>query len=254
MIIYEERHFLFASKVAGISSQRVDAPKFDKLEESPKDTLEQQLEQYIIARDGKLGFLQLVHRLDRVASGIVLFARSSKALSRLHESLRKREWEKFYLAFVYFKTDIPMENQLEDWLVHGDRKAFVGTSRDREAKLSRLEYKVLLKKKNTAMLGIRLHTGRYHQIRAQLSHRGWSILGDIAYGGPGISYPGIALHHVDLSVPHPIEKGQRAHAYLPPSKELLGAVEYNAQETELALKKFQEWRIASLSEPKQLLS
>ena len=246
MIIYEERHFLFASKVAGISSQRVDAPALDSASSSPQDTLEQQLERFIVERDGKLGFLQLVHRLDRVASGIVLFARSSKALSRLHESLRKRLWQKYYLAFVYCKNEITNGSVLEDWLVHGDRKAYVGMQSDADAKLSKLEYRVLLKKKNTALLAIRLHTGRYHQIRAQLSSRGWPILGDVAYGGASIPYPGIALHHVDLSVPHPILQDQRAHAFLPPSGELLEAVQFSRTECDESLKKFEQWRLQAL--------
>jgi 23S rRNA pseudouridine1911/1915/1917 synthase len=146
-------------------------------------------------------FLEPIHRLDKPVSGLVLFARTSKALSRLQEQMRERHIEKIYEAWVEGSPKA-MTGMLRHHLLHGAFRAEVSP----QGKEAILEYQVLKQEKNRAHLRLVLHTGRYHQIRAQLSAIGCPILGDTKYGSR-VPWPhGIALRASELSFKHPVTK------------------------------------------------
>jgi 23S rRNA pseudouridine1911/1915/1917 synthase len=146
-------------------------------------------------------FLHPVHRLDKAVSGLVLFARTSKALSRLQEMMRDRKIVKIYHALV--EGDLPAEQgRLVHHLIHGSFRAEIS----REGKESILEYSVLKREKGTTLLEINLLTGRYHQIRAQLSAIGCPVLGDEKYGSKKSWKKGIALHHSEMRFELPVTK------------------------------------------------
>ncbi len=187
--IYLDNHLLVVSKAAGVATQ---------------PDLHEELKQWLKERFGKPGnvFLEPIHRLDRPVSGLVLFARTSKALSRLNESMRNREIQKTYLARVE-KPVSPMEATITNYLVHDDFRARVVDQKHPEAKEAILHYEVLKNEKDHALLKIELKTGRYHQIRAQFSYMGHPVIGDQKYGSRQAEKK-IALHHAELSFLHPV--------------------------------------------------
>jgi 23S rRNA pseudouridine1911/1915/1917 synthase len=146
-----------------------------------------------------------VHRLDREVSGVVLFARTSKALSRLNEEIRTRRVEKIYHALL---EGVPLEKNgvLEHWLVHGSHAAKVVPAGSTGARLARLEYRALRHDEGLTLVEVRLETGRYHQIRAQLAEMGCPIAGDGRYGSRRATPGRIALHHRRLTFAHPVRK------------------------------------------------
>ena len=176
-------------------------------------TLERQVKQFLKEKYNKPGnvYLGVPHRLDRPASGVVVFARNSKAAARLAEQFRERDVRKVYWALVERAPD-PPEGELVDWLQKAPDQAHVAvvppeTGGAREA---RLRYRTL---HNGALIEIELLTGRTHQIRVQLATRGWPIVGDIQYGaktrlsfGPAADLRDepIALHARSLTILHPI--------------------------------------------------
>jgi len=147
-----------------------------------------------------------VHRLDRAVSGIVLFACTDKALSRLNAEMRAHRFTKIYHAVVSGAPQQP-EGSLRNFLIHDDHHAEVSDEKHPDARECLLDYRVLKQSKNQTVLEIRLHTGRYHQIRAQLSAIGCPVIGDEKYGSE-IRLPGgvIALHHAQLTLTHPVSK------------------------------------------------
>lgn len=195
LILFEDNHILVASKEACLPTQKTPAGILG---------LEELLQAFIKKRDLKPAgvFLHAVHRLDSKASGIVLFAKSKKALSRLNESMRDMDCKKEYYALVE-GTLANSEGILEHTLVHGDHKAYV----DPKGKKAKLHYTVLKIDQGKTLLQIDLKTGRYHQIRAQLSAIGHPIIGDTKYGS-SITLPGgaIALQHFRISFEHPVKK------------------------------------------------
>lgn len=193
IIKYEDNHVLVADKPHGILTQ-----------EGEGDSLEQRCKQYIKEKYNKPGnvFLAAVHRLDKPAAGLVLFARTSKALSRLNESMRAGLISKTYVAKVEGILE-EKEATLEHNLIHGDHKAFV--SEDPSAKKALLTYKVLREDRNVSTVEIKLITGRYHQIRAQFAAIGHPLVGDRKYGSQ-IASANLQLVHAEISFPHPITK------------------------------------------------
>ena len=199
--IFCDNHLLVLDKPHGLLTQ-------------PSGTDEPSLEAagkaWVKAAFGKPGavFLEAVHRIDRVVGGLVLFARTSKALSRLNEAMRQGAIRKGYLARV---QGIPTqaEGVLVDWLLHGDGAAVAVPEGTPEARRCELRYRLLeARRDGTALLEIDLKTGRYHQIRAQLSRAGWPIVGDTKYGGSPSGAPlgGIALLSNCLELLHPVTK------------------------------------------------
>jgi len=200
-VIYEDNHIIVVNKRVG------DIVQGDKTGDKP---LSEVVKEYIKDKYNKPGevFLGVVHRLDRPTTGIVVFARTSKALTRLNELFKNRETQKTYWAVVKNK---PPKN--EDQLIHYlKRNEKNNTSKAHlkevpDSKMAHLDYKVVKELNNYTVLEINLHTGRHHQIRAQLSAIGSPIKGDLKYGFDR-SNPdgGIHLHARTLVFIHPVSK------------------------------------------------
>jgi 23S rRNA pseudouridine1911/1915/1917 synthase len=200
-ILHEDNHIIVISKRVG------DIVQGDKTGDKP---LSEIVKEYIKEKYNKAGevYLGVVHRLDRPTTGIVVFARTSKALTRLNELFSNRETQKTYWAIV--KNQPP---KMEDTLIHYlKRNEKNNTSKAHikevaESKKASLDYKIIKKLDNYFALEIHLHTGRHHQIRAQLSAIGCPIKGDLKYGFDR-SNPdgGIHLHARKLVFIHPVSK------------------------------------------------
>jgi 23S rRNA pseudouridine1911/1915/1917 synthase len=198
-IVFCDNHILVVSKPAGISTQ----PHLGS-----DHNVTDQAKAWIKKEYKKPGavFLEPIHRLDKPVSGLVLFARTSKALSRLQEMMRQRQILKTYFAWV--EGILPaLEGTLEHFLVHDAYKARVVTSSHPQAKLARLHYTLIEKKERLSFVEIQLETGRYHQIRAQFSSIGCPVAGDAKYGSShSVKSETIALHHGRLTFSHPVTK------------------------------------------------
>lgn len=195
-ILYEDNHLLILNKPAGILTQP-SGTEYANLEDQAKSYLKMTYQ-----KPGNV-YLHAVHRLDRAVSGIVVFAKTSKALSRLNEMMRKHESKKFYQAVVAGVLAGP--RTLEHFLVHDDHIAQVASPKDPKAKLCRLHYKVLKQGKSNSLIEIELETGRYHQIRAQMAASGHSIMGDVKYGNrQALPEGAIALQHHHFEMVHPV--------------------------------------------------
>jgi 23S rRNA pseudouridine1911/1915/1917 synthase len=170
--------------------------------------LEDWAREWVRVEKGKPGavFLNAVHRIDRGVSGIVLFARTSKALSRLNEDIRNRNCGKIYHALVEGVPRKPSDT-LVHWLSHEHHRAVVCQEGDAGVQRAVLRYQTLRRVGDMSLLEVDLETGRYHQIRAQFSAIGCPIAGDDKYGSKQKADDGsIALHHRRLEVVHPTKK------------------------------------------------
>ncbi len=195
--IYEDNHQIVFNKPSGLLTQPSG---------TEQDSLEAIAKHWIKEKYKKPGnvFLEAVHRIDKPVSGIVLFARTSKALTRLNESIRDKKSKKTYLTLVegIVKTDNAV---LEHYLIHDDFHASISSPADPQAKIARLHYNVVKHYATCTLLEIALETGRYHQIRVQLAAIGHPILGDVKYGSTiPFAVGKIALHHSQLVIPHPV--------------------------------------------------
>jgi 23S rRNA pseudouridine1911/1915/1917 synthase len=200
-ILHEDNHLIVVNKRVG------DIVQGDKTGDKP---LSEVVKEYIKDKYNKPGevFLGVVHRLDRPTTGIVVFARTSKALTRMNELFSSRETQKTYWAIVKNKPE-----KSEDKLIHFiKRNEKNNTSKAHikevpESKLASLDYRIFKELNNYFALEINLHTGRHHQIRAQLSAIGSPIKGDLKYGFDR-SNPdgGIHLHARKLVFTHPVTK------------------------------------------------
>lgn len=200
-ILYEDNHCLAVVKPGGLLIAG---------DKTGDETLLDRSKQYIKVKYNKPGdvFLGNVHRLDRPVSGVALLARTSKSAARLAEQFRNGTVEKIYHCWV---NGVPARSQqtITDWLLKSSNRNTVKvvspeTAGARDAKLT---YRVLEVRGRRALLEVQLHTGRSHQIRVQLSSRGWSILGDVKYGGPRCEDRSIiALHARSLLFQHPTKK------------------------------------------------
>jgi 23S rRNA pseudouridine1911/1915/1917 synthase len=178
-------------------------------------TLEALAKAYLKEKYGKPGnvYLGIPHRLDRPVSGVVLFARNSKAAGRLAEQFEKRQVKKVYWAIVEGHVE-PAEGLWEDWLrkLPEEARAEVVPAEAADAKAARLHYRRLHAGSDWSLLEIELETGRMHQIRVQAASRGHPLLGDVLYGstrsfGPPAELPRdrwIALHARSLMFLHPL--------------------------------------------------
>ncbi len=202
MILYEDNHIIVANKPAGINTQ----PDPKKSAESLEDILKK----YIKKKYKKSGnvFLHAVHRIDREVSGAVIFAKTSKALSRLNSLMRKQKIIKIYHAFVEgIIGKVNNEATLKHYIKHDRLKARVSDMSKKDFKEALLQYKVLKTCKYYSLIEISLTTGRYHQIRAQLAFLGFPIVGDKKYGAKtNFTHNGIALHSRYIEFVHPVTK------------------------------------------------
>jgi 23S rRNA pseudouridine1911/1915/1917 synthase len=200
-VLHEDNHIIVVNKRVG------DIVQGDKTGDKP---LSDVVKEYIKVKYNKPGevFLGVVHRLDRPTTGIVVFARTSKALTRMNELFSNRETQKTYWAIVKNKP-LNTEDKLVHYLKRNEKnntsKAHLKEVPD--SKLASLDYKIIATLQNYFALEIKLHTGRHHQIRAQLSAIGSPIKGDLKYGFDR-SNPdgGIHLHARKLVFVHPVSK------------------------------------------------
>lgn len=199
--LFEDNHLLVLNKPPGLLTQPSG---------TDRESLEGQAKAWLKAVYHKPGnvFLEAVHRLDKPVSGVVVFGKTSKALTRLNLSIRAKDTKKIYWAWVEGIL-YPLQGKLEHFLVHDEFQAQIVSSAYPEGKKARLIYHVLVQEKERTLLEIELETGRYHQIRAQLAAIGHPIWGDFKYGSRSIYVPeAIALHHRCLQLPHPISRTQ----------------------------------------------
>lgn len=200
-VVYEDNHIIIVNKQSG------EIVQGDKTGDTPLSDI---VKQYIKEKYNKPGnvFLGVVHRLDRPVSGLVLFAKTSKALSRLNEMFRTGDVHKTYWAIVK-KNDIAPEATLTDWLTRNERqnKSYAHNREVPGAKKAVLSYKVRSMSDNYMLLEVRLMTGRHHQIRCQLAHMGCPIKGDLKYGSPRSNPDGsISLMSRRVEFVHPVSK------------------------------------------------
>ncbi len=197
--LFEDNHLLVLNKPAGMLTQPSPHEK-DSLETRAKMFLKE-----FYQKPGNV-FLEAVHRLDKPVSGIVVFAKTSKALSRLNQAMREKNTRKMYWALVEGNV-IGDSGVLEHHLIHDDFIAKIVPEGHPEGKKSILHYQVLERKNGRSLLEVELLTGRYHQIRVQLAAMGHPIVGDFKYGATQLyREDAIALHHRLLQIPHPITK------------------------------------------------
>lgn len=194
--LYFDNHLLVVCKPAGILIQKDntgDKSLYDVARSYLKKTLN---------KPGNV-YLGLVHRLDRPVSGVVVFARTSKAASRLSDQFRRKTVTKTYWALVKGKT--PKKGSLTNWILRDGVNSRISTKAS--GKRAALSYRRILYQNDTSFLVIELETGRHHQIRVQLSHIGFPIIGDFRYGSK-IKFPdkALALHARSIVISHPISE------------------------------------------------
>ena len=202
-ILYEDNHLMIVNKRV---SQIVQG---DKTGDASLDKL---LKEFIRERDHKPGevFLGIPHRLDRPVSGAVVFAKTSKALSRMAALFKEKEVEKIYHAIVE-KCPSPESGTLDHYLTRNTKqnKSYIHDREVSGSKHARLHYRKLASSDRYHLLEIRLETGRHHQIRAQLAGMGIVIKGDRKYGAKRTNpNGGISLHARRISFIHPVKKEQ----------------------------------------------
>ena len=200
-VIYEDNHIIIVNKS---SSEIVQG---DKTGDTP---LSEIVKQYLKEKYNKPGnvFLGVVHRLDRPVSGVVLFAKTSKALPRLNEMFRDGEVKKTYWAIVKNCPEEP-EAELTNYLVRNEKqnKSYAYDKEVKDSKKAILGYKLIGHSQNYYLLEVNLKTGRHHQIRCQLSKMGSPIKGDLKYGSARSNPDGsISLHARKISFIHPVSK------------------------------------------------
>lgn len=200
-VIYEDNHIIVINKRSG------DIVQGDKTGDAP---LSDVVKEYIAIKYNKPGavYLGVVHRLDRPTSGIVVFARTSKALPRLNKAFAERQTSKTYWALV--KNPPPLESgTLTHYLKRNPKqnKSYAHKHEVPDSKKAILDYRVIKKLKTFYLLEIDLHTGRHHQIRAQLTAIGCPIKGDLKYGFDRSNPDGsISLLARKLTLTHPVQK------------------------------------------------
>lgn len=197
-ILFADNHVLVINKQAGVLAQPdiTGAPDILSL-----------AKQYIKETYHKPGrvYLGLVHRLDRVASGVMVLARTSKAASRLSACFREHMALKKYLAIVHGRCS--GSGTYEDFILKRDRAVSIVSARHPKARPASLVWEALAQQADTTLLSIELKTGRPHQIRIQLAQRGFPILGDRQYGSTRkFVGDGIALHCYMLGITHPVSR------------------------------------------------
>lgn len=210
-VVYEDNHVIIVHKESG------EIVQGDKTGDKP---LSETVKDYIRDKYHKPGnvFLGVVHRLDRPVAGLVVFARTSKALSRLNEMFRKGEVHKTYWAITKNAPAEP-EGTLVNWIVRNEKqnKSYVYDKEVSNAKRAELKYRVIAHTENYHLIEVNLLTGRHHQIRCQLAHMGCVIKGDLKYGAPRSNPDGsISLLSHEVTFIHPVSKMEiKAESLIP---------------------------------------
>lgn len=200
-VIFEDNHIIVVEKPVNIPSQG------DKTGDEDMLTI---IKKYLIEKYNKKGdaYLGLVHRLDRPTGGVMVFAKTSKAASRLSEQIREKVFEKEYLCIVDGKFEEP-NGEYEDYLVKNEKNNMsrVSEQKNKNAKLAKLYYEVLKynEETNLSLIRVKLYTGRHHQIRVQFASRNHSLYGDQKYGTRGRGKQ-LCLWAYKIAFLHPISK------------------------------------------------
>lgn len=202
-ILFEDNHLLIINKRPGELSQ---------LDKTGDNSILEKYKLYLKKKHNKKGnvFLGLVNRLDRPTSGVLILAKTSKALSRMNKMLVERKILKKYLAIVE-KKPIRKKNTLINFLKKNQKqnKSYIVDQTTKDSKKAILHYTTLKELDNYSLLEISLETGRHHQIRVQLSNIGCSIKGDLKYGSKrSNSDKSICLHANEISFIHPVSKNE----------------------------------------------
>ena len=200
-VVYEDNHIIVVNKTAS------EIVQGDKTGDTP---LSETVKQYLKEKYNKPGnvFLGVTHRLDRPVSGLVVFAKTSKALSRLNDMFRNGEVKKTYWAIVRNRPQ-ELEGELTNWLVRNEKqnKSYAYDKEVKDSKKAVLCYKTIGHSQNYNLLEVDLKTGRHHQIRCQLAKMGCPIKGDLKYGSPRSNPDGsICLHARRIAFVHPVSK------------------------------------------------
>ncbi len=200
-VIFEDNHIIVVEKPVNIPSQG------DKTGDEDMLTI---IKKYLIEKYNKKGeaYLGLVHRLDRPTGGVMVFAKTSKAASRLSEQIREKVFEKEYLCIVDGKLE-EQNGEYEDYLVKNEKNNLsrISDQKNKNAKIAKLYYKVLKynEETNLSLVRVKLYTGRHHQIRVQFASRNHSLYGDQKYGTRGRGKQ-LCLWAYKISFLHPISK------------------------------------------------
>ena len=207
-ILYEDNHIIVVVKPVNVLSQS-DITGDDDMLSIIKDYLKEKYQ-----KPGKV-YLGLVHRLDRVVGGVMVFAKTSKAASRLSDSIRKNELHKEYLAICHGK--LKNKDTLIDYLKKENDFSTI-VSDKKNGKLSELSYELIQynSKLDLSLVKVLLKTGRHHQIRVQFSSRGYPLLGDNRYGND--KEKEIGLFAYKLTFIHPVKRIEMSFSYLPLNK------------------------------------
>ena len=209
-VIFEDNHIIIINKIPG------ELVQSDKTGDT---SLSDSIKNYLKIKNNKPGsaYLGLVHRLDRPTSGVLVFAKTSKALARLNNQFKLRLTKKIYWALVDKK--IPKNyTSLSNWMTRNRKKnkSKAHINKVPESKFAQLNLKRIKEFKKYCLLEIELLSGRHHQIRAQLSSIGFPIQGDIKYGSPKANKDkSISLHSKSLSFTHPVSKKKLIFEILP---------------------------------------
>ena len=200
-VLYEDNHIIIVNKESG------EIVQGDKTGDVPLSDI---VKQYIKEAHAKPGavFLGVVHRLDRPVSGVVVFAKTSKALTRLNNMFRDGEIHKTYWALCSNRPE-KIEGELDNWLVRNEKqnKSYVYDKEKPNAKRARLHYEVIGATERYTLIEVHLMTGRHHQIRSQLAHIGCPIKGDLKYGAKRSNPDGsISLLARRVEFIHPVSK------------------------------------------------
>ena len=192
-ILYEDNHVIVVYKPVNILSQSDITGDPDMLT---------MVKSYIKEKYNKPGnvYVGLVHRLDRVTSGLMVFAKTSKAASRLSKDIRENNFNKNYLAIVHGKVN---DDTYQDYIL---KKDDFSSKIDKNGKLAILSFKLLEynEDRDISLVDIKLETGRHHQIRVQFSSRGHALIGDKRYGNDNYKTLGLCAYHIEFM--HPVKK------------------------------------------------
>lgn len=207
-ILYEDNHIIVLVKPVGIITQADDSGDIDFLTE---------IKSYRRVNENKPGdvFVGIVHRLDRMVGGVMVFAKTSKAAGRLSEQIRSRNMSKQYLAIVH--ANYLPGGVMEDYLVKDTESNIskVVHHSNPAAKHAKLAYHVVSAKNGLGLVSIELDTGRSHQIRVQFASRGFPLVGDVKYGIEKSGTQGPALWSYAIGIVHPTTKEKLEFTELP---------------------------------------
>ena len=218
-VLYEDNHIIVVEKMPNVPSQA------DKTGDEDMLTI---IKSYLKEKYNKPGnvYLGLVHRLDRPVGGVMVFAKTSKAASRLSEEIRNKTFKKTYLAIANGKMESESGEYVDYlWKDEKQNTSYVVKEGKKNSKLAKLNYEVIAynEKEDVSLVKINLQTGRHHQIRVQFSSRMHALYGDSKYHGRGAG-TGICLWAYKIKFVHPVKKEEMEFEDFPPKEGMWGKI------------------------------